>query len=131
MSAYTFYVQLESRSGLRYPYGDFECRYQLFLPLDADGRVDEDAIRQGGDYRGIRFRASDGEAVGRIVVGSGGRLVLEYDDLRFYPSILRLGAGTITAGNFVQIAEHDGQLYNCRITSARDVRSPAVAVAHV
>jgi hypothetical protein len=125
-----FYVLLELGSGPQYPYAEFGCRYQLFLPLTADGHVDTDALRaDSGRYRGVRLRAGDGEANGRIVAGAGGKFVLAYDDFRFYPSTLLFGSAPLAAGNVVRIAEYDGGAQDYRVVSTRRVAAPFAEVA--
>jgi hypothetical protein len=121
-----YYVLLESGSGPQYPYGEIGCSYQLFLPLRADGRLDAEALRQcGAGCRGVRLRASDGEANGRLSLDSRGRVVLQYDEFEFYASTLLLRAAPVTAGNFVRIIEHDGEKHDYRIVSTRRAPAPA------
>lgn len=120
MNTVTFYVELVRSSGPQFPYGEFGCRYRLFLPLNPDGCVDTDALRRGDDrYRGTRLRAGDGEAAGRIIAGSRGRFILEYDELKFYPSTLHLGSAPIAPGSLMRIGEYDGEADEFRISSIR------------
>jgi hypothetical protein len=121
----TFLVELERGSGPQYPYGDFGSRFQLFLPRRADGGVDTDALRHGSEhYRGVRLRAGDGEANGRIVLDSIGRFVLQYDDLRFYPTTLFFGSGPLAVGSLMRIAEYAEKPRDYRVVSMRQVAPP-------
>jgi hypothetical protein len=121
----TFYIELERGSGSQYPYGDFGARFQLFLPRRADGHVDTDALRQGkGRFLGTRLRAGDGEANGQIVLNSIGQFVLQYVDLRFYPSTLFFGSGPLAVGSLMRIAEYAEQPRDYRVVSMRQVASP-------
>ena len=126
----TFYIELERASGPQYPYGDFGARFQLFLPRSADGRVDTDALRQGkGHYPGTRLRASDGEANGRIMLNSIGQFVLQYEDLRFYPSTLFFGSAPLAVGSLMRIAEYAEKPRDYRVVSIRQVTPPLATAA--
>jgi hypothetical protein len=124
------YIELERGSGPQYPYGDFGARFQLFLPRRADGRVDTDALRQDkGHYLGTRLRAGDGEANGRIVLNSIGQFVLQYEDLRFYPSTLLFGSAPLAVGSLMRIAEYAEKPRDYRVASMRQVASPLATAA--
>jgi hypothetical protein len=116
----TFRIQLEQTPGPHYPYGEFGCRYQLFLPLRPDGRLDPDALGNDmGRYRAIRLRAGDGEAIGTIVPGPRGAITLEYEDFARYPSRLFIGSAPIAPGGSVRVADYDADAGVYRVVSAQ------------
>lgn len=129
MNTSVFSIELTLGPGPQYPYGEFGCSYQLFVPLHPDGRVDVDTLGQGGgNFPGTRLRAGDGEAHGQIVLGPWKRFVLAYDELRFYPSTLLFGSDPLAVGSFLRIIEYNGEAQDYQITSMRRIADAAVPV---
>jgi hypothetical protein len=114
------YVELELGREPQYPFGERGRLYHLFLPLRPDGRVDTEALGQNhGCCRGTRLRASDGAADGKLGVGPHGRIVLEYENDRCYPSTLLLDAAPLTVGSSVPNTEYNGERHEYQVIAVR------------
>ncbi len=74
------HVRLELAREPGHPAGDPTDGYDMVAPLDADGRLDGDALRADPDRGHVR-RFSRGETVGtgRLLQGPGGRWILDLD----------------------------------------------------
>jgi hypothetical protein len=90
-----------------HPEGDIQRGYRLVLPLTADGRIDDDAYRADPERCHVIREETDGERVGRLKHGPGGKWSFHYtgdeDDVGF-----RFGAERFVPGEYVSIRRDDG-----------------------
>ncbi len=97
-------------------------RINLYLPLQADGRIDAVAWRKHQDScRVRRLRPNEQEARGRIVHGPGGRWIFDYtaeadrdDEVGF-----RLAEERFVRGEYLSIREDDGKTHVFQVVAVR------------
>ncbi len=75
------HIRLELARSPEAPEGDGGVGYDLVAPLDANDRLDGEALKTAGERNRVRrFRDGETEAVGRIVRGPGGRYVFDFEE---------------------------------------------------
>jgi hypothetical protein len=116
-----FLVQLDLDREPQHPFGERGRRYDLYVPLHADGSLDEDALRRHrGCCHGTRLRPGQRPAGGKIVLGDAGELVLEYDGGPLRRSVVALGA-PLAVGTSVPVTEADGEAHSFQVIAVRQM----------
>jgi hypothetical protein len=67
--------------------------------------------------------------MGRIIAGSRGSFLLEYDELKFYPSTLYFGSAPIVPGSFMRVREYDGEADEFRVSAVRKISATPATLA--
>lgn len=105
-----------------HPQGDRDIGYQLNIPLTEDGHIDAAAWKRHRSGCTVR-RMRPGEVIrqGRIVHGSGGRWLFDYDDRQDFDDEvgIKLGSERFVPGEYVSIREADGEVHTFQIVSVR------------
>jgi hypothetical protein len=116
-----FLVQLDLDREPQHPFGERGRRYDLYVPLHADGSLDEDALRRHrGCCHGTRLRPGQRPAGGKIVLGDAGELVLEYDGGPLRRSVVALDA-PLAVGTSVPVTEADGEAHSFQVIAVRQM----------
>jgi hypothetical protein len=102
-------VRLELAREAAHPEGDPGQGYRLVLPLTPEGLIDAEAWRAEPDRCRVVREDAEGELVGRLEHGPGGRWAFRYPgegehrDLGF-----RLGQERFVTGEYVSVHRDDG-----------------------
>lgn len=117
MSLSRIIMRLARNPGTEYVDGDDRRGYTLIAPIDADGRLDEDAFRQMRDACTVRRFAPDEYAQEGRLSRRGDNWYFDYavgtdDDEAVY----RLGEHRFGLGEYVSIADDDGRLLAYKVT---------------
>lgn len=115
-------ITLELAREPGHPLGDREHGYHLYLPLKADGHVDDTgwaSVRSACRVR--RFRRGEDERHGRIVRGPGGQWTFDYDDRTTIDDEVgfRLKDELFVPGEYVSVREDDGKMHTFQVISIR------------
>lgn len=110
-------MRLARNPGTEYVDGDDRRGYTLIAPIDADGRLDEDAFRQMREACTVRRFAPDEDAQEGRLSRRGDNWYFDYavgtdDDEAVY----RLGEHRFGLGEYVSIADDDGRLLAYKVT---------------
>lgn len=116
-------IRLHLARSKEFPSGSARHGYEFVAPLTRDGHIDAELWRLHRDHcRVRRFWGSD-EQVGRVVHKAGGaehaRWVFDYDENRADDDEAgyRFGAHVFAPGEYVSIAEDDGETHTFRVVS--------------
>lgn len=113
------HVQLELDREPQHPFGERGRLYNLYVPLRSDGSVDAEALRRGhGCCHGTRLRSGHRPVGGRIRLGDGGELVLEYDGGPLFRSVLALDA-PLAVGASIPVTEANGEAHRFQVIAVR------------
>lgn len=105
------HVRLELAREAGHPAGDPTEGYDIVAPLDADGRLDGEALRAAPDRGHVRrFSQDETVATGRLQHGPGGRWTLdldggEADDARGF----RFSEERFVVGEYVSLSLPSGE----------------------
>lgn len=105
-----------------HPHGDRSHGYHLYLPLDADGRIDGSGWRKHrARFQVRKFLAGKEEQRGQIVHGPGGSWVFDYDGSSHLDDEqgFRLKEERFVPGEYVSIREADGAMHTFQVVSVR------------
>ncbi len=118
------HIRLELAREPGHPEGSSATGYDLVAPLDADDRLSADVWRKHKDEcRVHRFREGEDDQVGRLARRPGGAWYFDYDDSRTDDDEAghRLGAEQFRIGEYVSIADEDGDMHTYRVVSVREL----------
>lgn len=117
-----YHVELELGREPQHPFGERGRLYYLHLPLKADGSLDAQALRKNDvRYRGRRLCAADGATDGRILPGTDGSIVFEWDDTSLRQSRVMLNANPLVVGKSVAVTEANRKSHQFQVISVRHV----------
>lgn len=109
-----------------HPEGSESDGYEITAPLDADGRLDPKVWHdQRGHCLVRRFKPGERSRQGRLVHRAGGpgggTWVIDYDDRREDDDEVgfRLDTHLFRPGEYVSLADEDGELQTYRVVSVR------------
>jgi hypothetical protein len=120
-------VRLELAREPAFPNGDPHRGYEFVLPLDPSGRIDLRAWeRHKLACTAHRFWTGEPDQVGQVVRTRGGGWAISYergedDDEK----MRRLDSHVLKNGEYVSIANHDGQSHTFRIVSVTPALPPS------
>lgn len=110
-----------------YPQGSARYGYEIFAPLDGEGRFDLEAWRGHKEQcRVRRFREGEPDQRGLLVHRSGGHAgvwAFDYDAARHDDDEAgyRLGDHVFAPGEYVSVRDEDGDMHTFRVVSVEDV----------
>ena len=121
---YLKHIRLELARSKEYPSGSPRHGYDLIAPLDDEGRIDPELWRKyRKNCRVRRFWDDEEETIGTLVHKPGGtehaRWMFDYgtgsddDEEAGY----RFGVHKFSAGEYVSIRDHNGELHTFRVSS--------------
>jgi hypothetical protein len=118
------HVELELAREPAHPYGNREYTYDLYLPIRADGRID-DRARCCDDHCRFRCRKPGGcRAHGTIHLSGGDRLELHYGHASGGGEISLPGRGIpLRPGQLLPIADDTGEAHLFQVLSVRQEQS--------
>lgn len=117
------HVRLELAREAGHPAGDPTEGYDIVAPLDADGRLDGEALRAAPDRGHVRrFSQDETVATGRLQHGPGGRWTLdldggEADDARGF----RFSEERFVVGEYVSLSLPSGEQHTYVVTRVVEV----------
>jgi hypothetical protein len=116
------HILLELAREPGHPYGDRGHAYHLYLPLQANGRIDPEAWRRSRPLcRVRRLRPGEPEASGRILHGPGGHWIFDYPGDAIDESGFRLEDERFTVGEYISIREDDDKLHTFQVISIKPI----------
>lgn len=119
-------IRLELARSKEFPSGSRRHGYEFVAPLDEAGHIDAKLWQQFRDHCGVRrFWAGEDEQVGRLVHKPGGaehaRWVFDYDASRDDDDEAgyRFGAHKFALGEYVSIADDNGEMHTFQVASVQ------------
>ena len=117
MSLSRIVMRLARNPGTEFADGDDHRGYALVAPLDAEGHLDEGAFKTSKANCTVRRFAPDEDAQEGRLARKGDRWFFDYaegdaDD----EAVHRLGEHRFAVGEYVSIADEDGQLLAYKVT---------------
>lgn len=120
-------IRLELARHPQFPEGSSRHGFELALPLDGDGYIDQHAYQAQPELRRVR-RFWDGEedAVGTIRHMRNGRWLFSfYPDDRVNEPIPHLAGHRFREGEYISVCDADGKVFTYRVTELRAIIEPA------
>lgn len=114
------HVELELAREPAHPFGDRDHAYDLYLPLQGDGRIDEARAQCCDGHCRFRFRRRGQSAVrGAIRLAEADRLELDFRGIGSGEVLLSSAGGPFHAGQLLAIADVKGKTQLFQILSIR------------
>lgn len=117
-------IRLELARDHEFPNGSRDRGYDLIAPLDENGRIDLASWKARRDKCRVRRFWAGYDEVGHIVHKPGGLWAFHYDirgDVKHDETGFRFEQHKFVPGEYVSIAEQDGQLRTFRVTAVSDL----------
>ena len=116
-------IRLELAREPGHPGGSNATGYELIAPLDADDRLAAEIWRKHKDQcRVHRFHEGEDRKVGHLARKPGGSWYFDYGDEDVDDEMgYRLGSERFVIGEYMSIADEDGELHTYRVVSVRTI----------
>ena len=117
-------IRLELAREPGHPGGSNATGYDLIAPLDGDDRLSADVWRKHKNQcRVHRFHEGENDKIGHLARKPGGTWYFDYDDEDADDDEMgyRLGSERFVIGEYVSIADEDGELHTYRVVSVRTI----------
>jgi hypothetical protein len=117
-------IRLELAREPGHPEGSSNSGYDLLAPLDANDRLSAEVWRKHKDAcRVHRFREGEDDAVGHLARRAGGSWYFDYDTGSDADdeAAFRLGAERFILGEYVSVANEDGDMHTYRVVTVREL----------
>jgi hypothetical protein len=116
-------VRLELARSHEFPEGSTRHGYVLVLPLDADGKIDEELYRKAPELCTLhRFWEGEGDAVGRLVRRGPRRWVFAYHaDREDDEPVPHLSEHVFRIGEYFAVREPNGNEHALRVAAVTPV----------
>lgn len=118
------HIRLELAREKGHPEGDRGHGYNLYVPLDAGGRIDAAAfLKARALCHAVRFRPGQPDARAQLRHGRGNHWYLDYPDQPGEDDEegFRFGDERFVVGEYVSIREDDAQQHTFRVVSVTPV----------
>ena len=114
-------VRLELARSHEFPEGSTRHGYVLVLPLDSDGRLDEELFHKAPELCTLhRFWEGEGDALGRLKRERGGNWMIVYDPGGpAEEPIHHFARHRFVAGEYLSTRDHNGTEHVFRVVSVR------------
>ena len=121
-------VRLELARSHEFPEGSTRHGYVLVLPLDSDGRLDEELFHKAPELCTLhRFWEGEGDAIGRLVRRGPRRWVFAYHaDREDDEPVPHLSDHAFRVGEYLAVREANGKEHALRVVSV----TPAPGLTH-
>ncbi len=116
-------IRLELAREPGHPGGSNATGYDLVAPLDANDRLSADLWRKHKDQcRVHRFHEGENDKAGRLARKPGGTWYFDYDDSDDDDEVAyRLGSERFILGEYVSIADDEGEMHTYRVVAVREL----------
>ena len=117
------HIRLELAREAGHPEGATDQGYDIVAPLDAEGRLDGDALRAEPDRGHVRrFSGNETVSAGRLRQGPGGQWVLDMDQGEAEDAVgFRFGDERFVAGEYVSLSLPSGDQHTYAVARVAQV----------
>jgi len=114
-------IRLELARSAEFPEGSNRHGYELVLPLDATGRLDQRAYRNAPELCTVhRFWEGEGDSIGVLRHRGNGPWLFSFDSAEVGAEpIPRLVDHSFREGDYVSVSEADGRVHTFRVVHLR------------